>query len=306
MKEKIILEALGSVLGRAKKELRAEFTELLTKTAELIAKRLDAIQLTPGPAGADGRDGADGKDADPAEVAAQIKADEAYRASLKGDQGQPGRDGADGKDAAPEAVYEVLKADEEFVSRLKGERGEKGEPGKDGTDGRDGADADPDVVLSKLISDEVFVSKVSKTVEQEPWQTGINREGKFVSHYVGRSYQAVCDTTDEPGDSPHWKRIGTLGFRDTGGYSEQRSYEPGDFYHKDGSTFFFDGVNHRLFMAKPVTAKDMDKAVKTIRSLVSENITALLERVKVLETLFEVQRMEIEELKGRLGEEGSK
>ena len=289
--------------------IEKKLVEILDPVIEQLVrleKQLNGVQLTPGPAGANGRDGRDGLDADSDEVVAKIKADEAYRAVLKGEPGQPGRDGADGKDAAPEAVFEVLKADEEFVSRLKGERGEKGEPGKDGADGRDGAEADPDAVLAKLVSDEVFVSKVSKTIEQEPWQAGIYREGKFVSHYVGRSYQAVCDTTDEHGDSPHWKRIGTFGFRDTGGYSEQRSYEPGDFYHKDGSTFFFDGVNHRLFMAKPVTAKDMEKAGKTIRSLVSENITALLERVKVLETLFEVQRTEIEELKGRLGEEGSK
>lgn len=270
-----------------------------------LEKRLAAVHLTPGPAGADGRDGRDGADADPAEVAEKIKADAAYRATLKGDPGEPGRDGADGKDSAPEAVYAVLKADDEFVSRLKGERGEPGEPGRDGVDGRDGADVDPDLVHAKLVSDEVFVSKVSKTIEQDSWQAGIYREGKFVSHYVGRTYQAACDTTDEPGDSPHWKRIGTHGFRDTGGFSEQRSYEPGDFYHKDGATFFFDGVNHRLFMAKPITAKDMERAVKTLRSLVTENVTALLERVKVLETLFEVQRAEIEELKSRL-EEGSK
>lgn len=290
-----------------------------------LEKRIEAVQLTPGPAGADGRDGVDGKDADPAEVAEKIKADAAYRAALKGDPGEPGRDGADGKDAAPEAVSAVLKADDEFVARLKGEpgepgadgrdgrdgadgksvtaqevadyliehhldllrgatgeRGEKGDQGDRGADGRDGADADVDAVARALAANEAFVKAISNVVEQEPWAPGIYREGKCVTHYVGRSYQAVCDTTEEPGDSAHWKRLGTLGMRDVGGFDAQRAYEPGDVYHKDGSTFWFDGVNHRLTNPKPFTERDYEKAQKALRSTITETLKAVVESNKEL------------------------
>ena len=305
-----------------------------------LEKRLEAVQLTPGPAGADGRDGRDGKDADPAQVADLIKADAAYVDRLKGERGEPGRDGADGKDAAPEAVCEALKADADFVSRLKGEpgergadgrdgrdgvdgtsvtakevaeyllehhleqlrgvageRGEKGDPGERGADGRDGADADNQVIARALLANDVFVKSLIQMVEQEPWAPGIYREGKCVSHFIGRSYQAVCDTTDEPGDSPHWKRLGTHGLRDVGGHDAQRAYEPGDLYHKDGSAFIFDGANHRLFVAKPFTERDYEKAQKAVRAATTETLKAVVASYQDIRSLADGLLAEIEDMK---------
>lgn len=307
-----------------------------------LAKRIDRLQLQPGPAGEPGKDGRDGRDADPAEVASLIKADVAYAAALKGEEGSPGRDGADGKDADPEAVADALKADpdfvarnkgepgekgekgdtgkpgrdadpsavaaalkadEEFVAGLKGDRGEqgpvgeKGEPGERGADGADGAPADPDDVAKALMGNDTFVKSVMQLLEAHQWVPGIYREGKCVSAYNGRLYQAACDTTDEPGDSPQWKRLGTGGWRDVGGYDEKRVYEAGDVYHKDGATFYFDGKNHRLWLARPFTERDYEKHVKGERAASRETLKALIESNKELRALADGQQAEIESLK---------
>ena len=304
-----------------------------------LEKRVDTLQMTPGPAGQDGKDGADGVSPPVEDVAAVIKADATFVERLKGEpgaKGEPGRDGADGKDgvspdveavakaladqhadvlrglpgadgadgapgrdAAPEAVADVLKADPDFIAAIKGEqgpqgeRGEKGDAGEAGRDGADGKDADPVAVAKALVQDEAFLN----SVEETPWSPGIYREGKRVSAYTGRSYVAVCDTTDEPGDSPHWKRIGTNGIRDTGGYDEKRAYEPGDFYHKDGATFFFDGMNHRLHMPRPFTERDFEKQMKSERAAHRETLKALIESNKELRALADGQQAEIETLK---------
>ena len=186
-----------------------------------------------------------------------------------GPQGEPGRDG---KDADADSVAEIIKADQAFADRLKGERGDKGDPGRD---------ADPAEIAKQMIGE--VAELVRENVKESAWTPGIYREGKFVSHYTGRTYQALQDTTDEPGDSPHWKRIGSHGFRDVGGFSEDRAFEPGDFYHKDGATFFFDGVNHRLFQAKPITARELEKAIKGVRSGQAEAIASVIDRQKTLE-----------------------
>lgn len=282
--------------------IEKKFLEILEPVVdEIVAleKRVGELQRTPGPAGADGKDGRDGRDASAADVKALLADDAGFRSALKGEpgiDGKDGRDGADAKDVDPTAVAAVLKADPDFVARVRGEKGDPGEKGQDGAAGRDGADAtpvDPVEVAKALMRDEGFVLSVSKQAEEVPWVPGIHREGKLVSAYMGRSYVAVCDTTDEPGDSPHWKRVGTLGMRDTGGFEEARKYEPGDLYHKDGGTFLFDGANTRLYAGKSVSPKDIDKALKPLLA----SISALLDRVKVLEVLSDDQRAEIERMK---------
>lgn len=226
-----------------------------------LEKKLEALQLIPGPKGDDGRDGAD----------------------------------ADAK-----AIAEAIKSDVAFIEAVKGARGADG---AEGQPGRDGTDADPETVAKSLAANAEFVSAVTGNYEQEPWQPGIYREGKCVSHFTGRSYQAVRDTVEEPGDSEDWKRLGTHGLRDTGGFSETRQYEPGDFYHKDGATFFFDGVSHRLFAAKSVTPNELEKAVKPIRASVleasekaMEREAALDARIGALTAAIEAQKSAIEQL----------
>jgi hypothetical protein len=133
--------------------------------------------------------------------------------------------------------------------------------------GKPGRDADERLVAEKLVSDQKFIGLVKEVIHSEPWSVGVYREGSVVKHFTGREYIAMQDTTEEPGDSTHWKRIGTHGLRDTGGFKDKHDYEPGDFYHKDGSTFYFDGVNHRLFAAKPFTKAEFDKEFKKIQEI---------------------------------------
>jgi hypothetical protein len=253
--------------------------------------------------GKDGRDGVDGKDADHNAIAAQLKADDEFRAALKGDRGDvgaSGRDGVDGKSVDVAEVVEAIIAN--HISEITGPAGEAGAPGTDGRDGVDGKDADAAEVAKHLARDEWFISIVTKTVEVNPWEPGIYREGKCVQHYIGRSYQAVCDTTEEPGDSPHWKRLGTAGQRDVGGFDESRSYEPGDIYHKDGSTFLFDGANHRLQVPKPVTERDVEKQLKGVRGAIAETAKAHSDKIYELQLLCDAQTAEIEDLKQQVAE----
>jgi hypothetical protein len=92
-----------------------------------------------------------------------------------------------------------------------------------------------------------------------PWAPGIYRAGAEVSHYIGRHYVAEQDTTDEPGDSPAWLRVGTVGMRHIGGAREEKVLEAGDIYAKNGACFLFDGATHRMLFAKSYTASDADK-----------------------------------------------
>lgn len=267
------------------------------KADPAMVERLVGEPGAKGDAGRDGVDGKDGADADVAVVAKAIA--EGHAEALRGLPGADGADGANGKDADPESVFEALKADLDFVSAirgeqgLQGERGEKGEPGADGRDGADGKDADPVVVAKALVQDESFL----KQIEETPWQPGIHREGKRVSAYTGRSYVAACDTTEEPGDSPKWKRIGTNGWRDTGGYDEKRAYEAGDLYHKDGALFAFDGVTHKLWLARPFTERDFEKQIKGERAANRETLKALIESNKELRAHADGLQAEIEMLK---------
>ncbi len=217
--------------------------------------------------GPKGDAGDDGKSPNPAEVAKHILRDKNFADMVKPEPVDPvvvadtlmkrhGDElkGEPGKDADPVDVVEV-------VGELMLKHGEaiRGKPGRD---------ADEKLVAEKLMADQKFIGLVKEVIHSEPWTVGVYREGSVVKHFTGREYIAMQDTTEEPGDSTHWKRIGTHGLRDTGGYKVDQQYEPGDFYHKDGSTFFFDGVNHRLFAAKPFTKAEFDKEFKRIQDTV--------------------------------------
>ena len=217
--------------------------------------------------GAKGDEGEPGKSPNPAEVAKHILRDKTFADMVKPEPVDPvvvvdtlmkrhGEElkGDSGKDADPVDVVEV-------VGELMLKHGEaiRGKPGRD---------ADEKLVAEKLMADQKFIGLVKEVIHSEPWTVGVYREGSVVKHFTGREYIAMQDTTEEPGDSTHWKRIGTHGLRDTGGYKADQQYEPGDFYHKDGSTFFFDGVNHRLFAAKPFTKAEFDKEFKRIQDTV--------------------------------------
>lgn len=135
--------------------IEKKLVEILDPIVEQIVtveKKVDAIQLTPGPAGAPGTPGADGRDgvdADPELVAKRLAEDEAFRAALKGDPGLPGAPGEPGKDAD---VAEVA----EFLAKAHSER-LRGLPGADGQNGAPGADASPEDVAAVLATKHVEV-----------------------------------------------------------------------------------------------------------------------------------------------------
>lgn len=158
-----------------------------------------------------------------------------------------------------------------------GEAGTKGDPGERGQDGIAPSAAEVAELLRASVD---FIQATTPDTQQaEPWKPGIYRSGTLVAHYIGRLYCAAKDTTDEPGDSPDWRRIGTGGERHTGGYSDTRLYEPGDYYAKDKSTFLFDGANHRLVFAKPYTAAEAEKDItRTVAQEIAKAIAPLIAR----------------------------
>lgn len=244
--------------------------------------------------GAKGDEGEPGKSPNPAEVAKHILRDKNFADMVKPEPVDPvvvadtlmkhhGEElkGEPGKDADPVDVVEV-------VGELMLKHGEviRGKPGRD---------ADEKLVAEKLMADQKFIGLVKDVIHSEPWTVGVYREGSVVKHFTGREYIALQDTTDEPGDSTHWKRIGTHGLRDTGGYKADHQYEPGDFYHKDGSTFFFDGVNHRLFAAKPFTKAEFDKESKRIQDAIVKYQEDHQDSIRILEDVLVQNKAVIED-----------
>lgn len=154
------------------------------------------------------------------------------------------------------ATAEMVFADDGRIAfpLLRGEKGtpgenglqgEPGECGADGAAGRDGADA-PAVDLAELahhvaraVCVEPTLLEALELLAAEPaWTAGVYREGVRVSHFLGRTYVALRDTTAEPGDAPaDWRRLGTGGERHCGTFDTARAYEVGDRYVKDRGTF---------------------------------------------------------------------
>lgn len=92
------------------------------------------------------------------------------------------------------------------------------------------------------------------------WKAGIYRQGSAVQHYLGQFYVAQKDTYSEPAIGDDWLRIGTAGFRHTGGFNEATHYAQGDLFTKDYSTFLVlaDGTT-KLFAARGAKGLQGDK-----------------------------------------------
>jgi HK97 family phage portal protein len=104
------------------------------------------------------------------------------------------------------------------------------------------------------------LKKLEQAEDAPVWTEGqIYREGDIVSHYLGQKFKALADTISEPmgTDGTDWTRVGSSGFRLTGGFSEEKTYEIGDIYFKEGSSYCVDKSGHRLF-AKGITKKDSE------------------------------------------------
>lgn len=71
------------------------------------------------------------------------------------------------------------------------------------------------------------------------WELGkVHRQGAIVQHHIGQFFQAQADTVEEPGpNAVDWVRLGTAGFRMTGGFDSTVTYADGDLYVKDFGLF---------------------------------------------------------------------
>lgn len=94
-------------------------------------------------------------------------------------------------------------------------------------------------------------------IDAPPWQRGVHRKGSVVAHFEGRTYVALEDTAEEPGDSAAWGRIGRLGFRWCGPFQEGRTYEAGDFYVRGGTFQVLSTGEHRCLAPKPLSPSEV-------------------------------------------------
>lgn len=198
---------------------QAEIKQALEPLVDAIValeKRVDALQLTPGPAGADGASPPAG------EVAKALIKD--YADVLRG---APGKD-ADPVTVCIDDVADALRKSGEFLQSVKGDTGPQGMPGDCGPQGLPGINGADGLGINSPV-----------------WRKGIYREGVTVQHHIGRRYIAKRDTTEEPGNSDDWERIGTDGFRFRNTKREGVTYEEGDLYIDQGTTFIItDGKPH--------------------------------------------------------------
>jgi hypothetical protein len=236
-----------------------------------------SVKGQPGERGASGADGRDGQGVSADEVVAALKSDSHFVAAIKGEPGPPGdpgipgprgEPGADGKSADPAEVSALIKADTTFVASLHG---------KDGADGI-GIKAvvqDEDLRTVELVLDNDQSVKVSLPVgpsgkdgapgrdgrnglgiDAKRWASGIHREDAIVMHGLGMYFKAVRDTTDEPGASNDWERMGTSGFRWTGVKDDAAQYEEGDLYIDKGTTFLWSNGRSHMFAQRGKDGKN--------------------------------------------------
>jgi hypothetical protein len=167
---------------------------------------------------------------------------------------------------------------ERHLDRLRGEKGEKGD---------DGAQAvvDLDELATVLRAEPDFVAQVRGDPgppgppgqPASPWSAGVYRSGVRCSHFIGRVYEATADTTDEPGDSPAWRRIDSTGMRHVGP-AEPR--EPGDLHTKDRATYLFDGAKSWLLCAKAFTDADAEHLFNPLR----QDVKTIMQRTRVVDS----------------------
>jgi hypothetical protein len=168
---------------------------------------------------------------DPAAVALLVI--EKHLDKLRGDKGDKGDQGDEG----PRPIIDlsdlagVLRAEPEFIESVRGPRGEQGLPGQ----------------------------------PCAAWKAGVYRANTRCSHFIGRVYEAVADTSDEPGDSAQWRRIDTVGMRHVG---PRDPAEAGDIHTRDDATFLFDGARSWLLCAKAFTAADGERIVNPLADAV--------------------------------------
>lgn len=182
------------------------------------------------------------------------------------------RDGKDGKDGAPGvgiSAVSRLPADAMELEFTSGERvvvelprATDGKDGKDGADGKDGKDGAPGERGERGLA--------GVGVDAPCWVAGVYRQGVMVQHFLGRTYEALCDTAEAPGDSAHWRRIGAGGQRWTGPKQKERRYEVGDLF-VDGGTFLCTAEGeYQLIAPKPMAPSD-------VRGIVKQCLTELRE-----------------------------
>ena len=110
--------------------------------------------------------------------------------------------------------------------------------GKDGKDGADGAQGDTGEKGADGLG-----------LDIPAYAGGVYREGSIVQANFGQAFRALVDTA-EGVDSEDWERIGTHGFRLTGPYSADKTYQPGDLFIKDFGLFLHDGNEAKLIAGR--------------------------------------------------------
>jgi len=103
------------------------------------------------------------------------------------------------------------------------------EPGRPGDKGEPGPPGD-------AIKGEPGAAGVG--LDSPAWKAGVHRTGVLVQHHLGQHFRALADTASEP-PGADWQRMGSGGFRLTGGFTEGRQYEDGDLFVRDFGLFLW-------------------------------------------------------------------
>jgi len=78
-------------------------------------------------------------------------------------------------------------------------------------------------------------------IDAPAWSLKFHAAGEVVSHFHGQVFRALVDTGEEPGDSEHWQRLGTAGYRWRGERTEGMKLTVGDLYAvPDGTVYQVD------------------------------------------------------------------
>ena len=214
--------------------------------------------------------GVNGKDAD---QEALEKSARDYIDSLNLKSGTDGTDGFDGLPGTDVDQEALEKSARDYIDSLNLKSGTNGTDGKDavaydGQDGRDGLGIDAPV-----------------------WSDGVYRKGMIITHNIGQYFEALEDTAAEPSHSKSWKRVGTAGFRQTGGYKKDFDYQNGDMFTKDFSTFMFQNDKEHLIAARskaiPGPKGDDVEVKKEIEEIKKDYNEQILELWAVINTLSE-------------------
>lgn len=196
-------------------------------------------------------------------LAIEKRLNEFIAGSPVGPAGPAGPAGKDGSAPTPEDVSSVLI--EKCSDVLKGADGKDGRDGQDGAcgaAGKDGSDADPEDVAAVLVlqHSEVLRGASGRDGSDGCDGAGINssqyvesavyREGSIVQAFIGRYYIAQKDTAGAPEASDDWFRIGSSGFRPQGAYDPEKTYQTGDLFTRDFSTWLVCEGKEILFGAR--------------------------------------------------------